>query len=77
MSRVLQHPDGTIGLDQRDAGLAISVAPRVGVHVPRREWVTAYPLELIEHVLRVKGPAPALSLAIVKDAGGSPGASAR
>ena len=25
--------------------------------IPQREWETAYPIELIEHVLRVKGPA--------------------
>ncbi len=27
-----------------------------GTFVPRREWETAYPIELVEHVLRVTGP---------------------
>lgn len=57
MSTVLSHPDGSIRIEECNGKRAISVEPRHGVFTPRKKWLTDYPLELIEHVLRVKGPA--------------------
>jgi len=57
MSTVLTHPDASIRVEERNGKRAISVEPRDGLFTPIKKWVTDYPLELIEHVLRVKGPA--------------------
>jgi SAM-dependent methyltransferase len=57
MSTTLNHPDGTVRVEETAGKRAISVEPRDSVFTPIREWTTAYPLDLIEHVLRVKGPA--------------------
>jgi SAM-dependent methyltransferase len=57
MSTILNHPDGTVRVEETGSKRAISVEPRASVFTPIREWTTAYPLDLIEHVLRVKGPA--------------------
>ena len=57
MSNILTHPDGAIRVEDIDGMRAITVEPRDGLFTPTRKWATAYPLELIEHVLRVKGPA--------------------
>lgn len=57
MSNILTHPDASIRIEETNGKRAISVEPRDGLFTPVRKWVTDYPLELIEHVLRVKGPA--------------------
>lgn len=57
MSNILTHPDALIRVDEINGKRAILVEPREGLFSPVRKWVTNYPLELIEHVLRVKGPA--------------------
>jgi SAM-dependent methyltransferase len=57
MSTVLTHPDASIRVEENNGKLAISVEPRAGLFTPIKKWVTGYSPELIEHVLRVKGPA--------------------
>jgi SAM-dependent methyltransferase len=57
MSTILTHPDGSIHVEKENGKLKITVEPRNGLFIPIKKCVTAYPLELIEHVLRVKGPA--------------------
>ena len=57
MSNILTHPDASIRIEETNGKRAISVEPRDGLFTPVRKWVTDYPLDLIEHVLRVKGPA--------------------
>jgi 2-polyprenyl-3-methyl-5-hydroxy-6-metoxy-1,4-benzoquinol methylase len=57
MSNILTHPDALIRVDEINGKRAILVELREGLFSPVRKWVTNYPLELIEHVLRVKGPA--------------------
>jgi 2-polyprenyl-3-methyl-5-hydroxy-6-metoxy-1,4-benzoquinol methylase len=57
MSTVLSHPDASIRVEESNGKRAISVEPRDGLFTPVKKWVTDYPLELIEHVLRIKGPA--------------------
>ena len=57
MTTVLTHPDASIRLEESDGKRVISVEPRVSLFTPIRKWVTNYPPELIEHVLRIKGPA--------------------
>ena len=57
MSTVLTHPDASICVEESHGKHAISVTPRNGLFTPTKKWVTKYPLELIEHVLKVKGPA--------------------
>jgi SAM-dependent methyltransferase len=57
MSTILNHPDGTVRVDETGGQRAIRVEPRNSVFTPIRKWITAYPLDLIEHVLRVKGAA--------------------
>ncbi len=56
MSTVLTHPDASIRVEEDNKKYVISVEPRDGLFVPTKEWVTDYPLDLIEEVLRVKGP---------------------
>lgn len=57
MSTVLTHSDALIRVEENNRKRTISVEPRKGLFTPIKKWVTDYPLELIEHVLRVKGPA--------------------
>lgn len=57
MNTVLTHPDASIRVDTSNGKHAISVEPREGLFTATRKWITDYPLDLIEHVLRVKGPA--------------------
>jgi len=57
MNTILTHPDASIRVEESNGKRAISVEPRDGLFTPIRKWVTDYPLELIEHILRVKGPA--------------------
>jgi SAM-dependent methyltransferase len=50
--------DASIRVYERNAKRVISVEPRRrGFYVAVKQWESEYPLELIEHVLRVKGPA--------------------
>ena len=57
MTVVLSHPDASVRVEDRNGKRVISVDARDGVYAPVSSWATGYPLELIEHVLRVKGPA--------------------
>lgn len=57
MSTVLTHPDASIHVEESNGKRAISVEPRDGLFTPIRKWKTDYPLDLVEHVLRIKGPA--------------------
>lgn len=53
----LEFAEATVCIEEREGGRhGISVEPRDGVFVPTRTWETAYPLELIRHVLNAKGP---------------------
>lgn len=53
---VLDHPDARIRIEEDAAARVVDVTPQSGVFTAARRWSTAYPLELVEHVLRVKGP---------------------
>ncbi|MHB8258531.1 MAG: SAM-dependent methyltransferase [Acidiferrobacterales bacterium] len=57
MGTVLTHSDAFVRIEESNGKRAISVEPKVGLFTPTKQWVTNYPMELIEHVLRVKGPA--------------------
>ncbi len=57
MSYILTHPDALIRVEEVNGKRVIMVEPKNGLFTPEKKWVTDYPLELIEHVLRVKGPA--------------------
>jgi SAM-dependent methyltransferase len=57
MSTVLTHPDASILVEEDKGKHAISVEPRNGLFTPIKTCITDYPLELIEHVLSIKGPA--------------------
>lgn len=57
MSTILIHPDASIRIEESNGKRVISVEPRDDLFTPIKKWATNYPLELIEHVLRVKGPA--------------------
>jgi SAM-dependent methyltransferase len=57
MTAMLNHADALIRVDEDNGKRAIAVEPRHRPFTPIRKWITAYPLDLIEHVLRVKGPA--------------------
>lgn len=57
MSRFLAHPDASVWVQEINGKRSIMVEPCEGLFVPTKSWVTSYSLELIEHVLRVKGPA--------------------
>lgn len=57
MIRTEVFDEATVNIDQKAGGrYGISVTPGAGVFVPTTAWETGYPLELIEHVLRTKGP---------------------
>lgn len=57
MSTVLNHTDGSIRVDDSSGKRAIEVDARAGLFTPITRWITDYSFDLIEHVLRVKGPA--------------------
>lgn len=53
---ILNHPDGKILIEEADSGRQITVTPaNPFVFVPIRSCKTAYPDELIEKILEVKG----------------------
>lgn len=56
METVLTHPDAIVRVADGGARWVITVEPREGVFAAIRRCETAYPPDLIEHVLRVKGP---------------------
>ena len=47
--------EASVHIEERNGKRAVLVSGET--FIARREWETAYPVELIEHVLRVKGPA--------------------
>jgi SAM-dependent methyltransferase len=53
----LEHAEGRVSVEQQPDGRRLVKAhPNPGVYVSRPEWRTAYPLPLIEKILRSKGP---------------------
>src|SRR5262249_2083864 len=58
MTTVLNHPDAYVRIEEGRTGKRmILIEPKGELFVPFKAWETAYPLDLIEHVLQVKGPA--------------------
>ncbi len=57
MTDTLAHPDAVVRVEEGGGRRRIQVEMRDGRVCPSRELTTDYPLDLIEHVLRVKGPA--------------------
>lgn len=58
MTIVLQSENASVHVIATGEGrYTISVMPSGDLFVPRREWETSYPRDLIEHVFEVKGPA--------------------
>jgi 2-polyprenyl-3-methyl-5-hydroxy-6-metoxy-1,4-benzoquinol methylase len=53
----LTHPDASIHIHEDCGKHTISVESRNGLFTPVKKWVTDYSLDLIEDILRVKGPA--------------------
>lgn len=57
MNTTLEHADATVHIERLDGERSkISVTPKADLFVPTRVCETRYPLELIEHVFRTKGP---------------------
>lgn len=56
MAIKLAHPDASIHVEDAPARRIVDVTPITNVFVAAPRWTTSYPLDLIEHVLRVKGP---------------------
>lgn len=52
---VLHHPDARLRIEERGTDRLVSVEPSKPVFAPLRSWVTAYPIELIEKIFRLKG----------------------
>ena len=58
LSRLLIHPLGTVEIDREAPDRAhLVVKPCPGMFSPQTSWTTAYPDDLIELILEVKGPA--------------------
>jgi hypothetical protein len=55
MNTVVTHPDASVRVEENNGKRVISVEPRDGLFTPIKKWVTDYPPELIEYVLRIKG----------------------
>ena len=56
MATVLDHPDVSVRVEESgNSKNLVSVAAKGDTFVPIRSLETAYPVDLIEHVLRVKG----------------------
>jgi 2-polyprenyl-3-methyl-5-hydroxy-6-metoxy-1,4-benzoquinol methylase len=53
---IWRHPDALIRVVEGNGRRTISVEPRPGYFTPLKKWNTRYPIDLIDHVLRVKGP---------------------
>jgi 2-polyprenyl-3-methyl-5-hydroxy-6-metoxy-1,4-benzoquinol methylase len=56
LNAILTHADAKVLIEEHHGRHTIQVEPRDGVYTPFKDWTTDYPLELIEHVFRVKGP---------------------
>lgn len=57
MTIVLPHPDALVRIERNENGKRrIYIEHDQNLHVHLNTWETSYDLELIEHVLRVKGP---------------------
>lgn len=56
MPTILTHSDASISVEEQNGKRMISVEPKGGLFVPTKHWETNYPVELIEQILRVKGP---------------------
>lgn len=56
MPTILTRDDASITIEEKKGKRLILVEPRKGFFVPTKRWETSYPVELIEHILRVKGP---------------------
>ena len=54
---LIDQPDAEVRVEDRDGRRAISVKMKNGRFTPASAWTTDYPLDLIEHVLAVKGAA--------------------
>jgi len=52
---IFEHHDGVVEVQSTPAGNHIKCKPKAGVVCPRRECVTAYPLDIIEQALAIKG----------------------
>ncbi|RQW05864.1 class I SAM-dependent methyltransferase [candidate division KSB1 bacterium] len=59
MNTLLPHDDAFIRIEEINSGSRrIQVEMKdLSIFSPRRQWITRYPLDLIEAVLKVKGPA--------------------
>ena len=57
MDAILDNSEALVQVSPDGDKRAISVQMRDGRFSPATSWLTDYPLDLIEHVLRVKGPA--------------------
>jgi SAM-dependent methyltransferase len=56
MKTILDHPDVVVRIEENGTRKRlILVEAKGGTFVPVRSWETAYPIPLIEHVLKVKG----------------------
>lgn len=58
MLTIVQHPDAFVRIERNQDGRThrLSVEPKGTLFVPFKSWETAYPLDLVEHILRVAGP---------------------
>ena len=56
MTTILTHPNAKVTIEENGGQRAISVASTDGTRISRDKCITDYPLELIEQILRVKGP---------------------
>ncbi len=56
MPTILTHDDASISVEEKNGKRMISVEPKGGLFVPTKRWETSYPVDLIEQILRVKGP---------------------
>ena len=57
MTTTLFHPDGRVRIEPSRQGIhQISVEAHGNECVSKEKWETSYPVSLIDHVLRVKGP---------------------
>jgi 2-polyprenyl-3-methyl-5-hydroxy-6-metoxy-1,4-benzoquinol methylase len=57
METILTCPDALVRIEDFDGKHSISVEPKSEVFISAKRWVTNYPINLIEHILRIKGPA--------------------
>lgn len=56
MPTVLTYDDASITVEENNGKRRITVDPKNGFFVRTKRWETNYPVDLIEQILRVKGP---------------------